>query len=93
MSSPSVAGRVVVTHTLDPDPSADQRHHLATRAPPRSKPIATARPLEERRWSSAHLVTPETTHTWEQLELGDGDFDVDTPDLIQRYSIDVEDLA
>ena len=42
-----------------------------------------------------HLVAPPATHTWEQLELGDGDFDVDTPDLAQRYGIevDVEDLA
>jgi transposase len=78
------AGRVVVTHVLDPDPGPDiiwlPEHRAAVEA------IALAgRPTHDGR--HLHLVAPPTTHTWEQLELGDGDFDVEAPDLAERYGI------
>jgi hypothetical protein len=36
-----------------------------------------------------HLIPPPDTDGPTQLELGDGDYDVDTPDLAERYGIDI----
>jgi transposase len=79
------AGRVVVTHVLQQNPAAEiiwqPEHRAATEA------IALAtRPSTDGR--HLHLVTPPAAEAgWEQLEFGDGDFDVDTPDLAQRYGV------
>lgn len=79
------AGRTMITHELSDDPSPeivwDPAHRAATEA------IALAgRPAQGDR----HLrVLPLPTPV-EQLELGDGDYDVDTPDLDTRYGIDGE---
>jgi hypothetical protein len=78
------AGQVVVTHVLQENPGQDiiwlPEHRAAVEA------IALAgRPNHDGR--HLHLVAPPTTHTWEQLELGDGDFDVEAPDHAERYGI------
>lgn len=94
------AGRVVVTHTLDLDPGPEIIWLPEHRA--QIETIAKAgRPRHDGR--HLHLVAPATDPTAEQLELGDGDYDVDTPDLAQRYGTggdvgvdvdgDLEDLA
>lgn len=85
-------GRLVVAHTLDPSPGPDIIWLPEHRA--RVEAIAVAgRAKHDGR--HLHLVTPSPGDASEQLELGDGDFDVDTPDLAERYGIDVdvEDLA
>jgi transposase len=85
------AGRLVVTHVLQAKPGPDIIWLPEHRA--RVEAIALAgRSTHEGR--HLHLVTPPPTDAGgEQLELGDGDFDVDTPDLAQRYGLDIEDLA
>lgn len=77
------AGRHVVTHTLVSNPGPDIIWRPEHRA--RVEAIALAgRASHDGR--HLHLVTPPALEaSWEQLELGDGDFDVDTPDLAQRY--------
>ncbi|MFV0308725.1 MAG: Mu transposase domain-containing protein, partial [Desertimonas sp.] len=77
------AGRLGVTHVLHPDPGSDiiwlPEHRAATEA------IALAgRPTHDGR--HLRLVTPPAAET-EQLRLGDGDYNVDPPDLAERYGI------
>ena len=79
------AGKLIVTHHLAENPGSDivwqPEHRAATEAIAlASRPTTAGRHL--------HLVAPPTAEpVWEQLELGDGDFDVDTPDLDARYGI------
>jgi transposase len=85
------AGRIVVTHTLAEHPGPDivwqPEHRAAVEA------IAMAgRPRHDGR--HLHLVDPPGDgDASEALGLGDGDYDVATPDLAVRYGIDVEGLA
>jgi transposase len=82
------AGKLIVTHHLSTNPGPEivwqPEHRAATEA------IALAgRPTTDGR--HLHLVAPAPTEpVWEQLELGDGDFDVETPDLDARYGTDGE---
>jgi transposase len=79
------AGRTVITHQLSDNPGPeivwDPAHRAAVEA------IALAdRPTPTRH---LRLVAPAATTAepleYTQLELGDGDYDVDTPDLDARY--------
>ena len=85
------AGRVVVTHVLKENPGPDiiwlPEHRAQIEA------IAMAgRPKHDGR--HLRLVAPATTTpTWkqlDQLELGDGDYDVEAPDLTERYGINID---
>ena len=91
------AGRVVVTHTLDPDPGPEIIWLPEHRAQIEAIAKSGRRPANHTDGRHLHLVGPATDRTPEQLELGDGDYDVDTPDLTERYGInvdmDLEDLA
>jgi transposase len=76
------AGRVVVTHTLSKNPGPDiiwlPEHRAATEA------IALAgRPTTDGR--HLRLVEPAPIDPAIELGLGDGDFDVEAPDLAERY--------
>jgi len=79
------AGKLIVTHHLAEDPGSDivwrPEHRAATEAIAlASRPTTATRHL--------HLVDPPAAEAvGEQLELGDGDFDVDPPDLDARYGI------
>jgi len=80
------AGRVVVTHVLDPDPGPDiiwlPEHRAQVEA------IALAGRPTNNDGRHLHLVTPPAAEVgWEQPELGDGDYDVEAPDLAERYGI------
>jgi hypothetical protein len=79
------AGRLVVTHTLHPDPGPDIIWHPEHRAATEAIALAGRRTHDDRH---LHLVTPPAAETGcEQSELGDGDYDVDPPDLAERYGI------
>ena len=86
------AGRVVATHQIGPgdehgvvwDPD---HHHQAKTIAMRDK---TTTCTDDLRTDQRHLrLVPPS----EPLELGDGDFDVPTPDLDARYGIDGQELA
>lgn len=76
------AGRPVVTHQLAAPGATvwDPAHHAAAQA------IALGRHTEPRH---LHLVASATTddEVVGRLDLGDGDYDVDTPDLDARYNL------
>ena len=73
------AGRVIATHHVKRTGEQvvwDPAHRVAAHT------IA----LRNRRYDGRHLhLVPEPEPRIEPLELGDGDFDVDTPDLDDRY--------
>lgn len=76
------AGKIVVTHQLSDQPGNeivwDPAHRAATER------IALAGRPSKHDVRHLHLVTPAAIEVV-QLQLGDGDFDVDTPDLDARY--------
>lgn len=82
------AGRPLVTHQIAPA-GAIVWHpdHLAA-----AQAIALGRHAEPRH---LHLVASATTDpdTVERLDLGGGDYDVDTPDLDARYNLDGGEFA
>jgi transposase len=82
-------GRTVATHTLGArgDTVWDPGHHAAAQA------IALGRHAsEERHLTLVASATTEPTAVG-RLDLGDGDYDVDTPDLDTRYNISGGELA
>ena len=80
------AGRPVVTHVLRENPGPEIIWLPEHRAQNETAAMA-GRPKHDGR--HLHLVAPATDAAPEQLELGDGDYDVDTPDLAERYGIDI----
>jgi transposase len=78
------AGRVVVTHELRENPGPE-----IIWLPEHRAQIENAAMAGHRRQDGRHLrlIAPATDPALEQLGLGDGDYDVDTPDLEQRYGI------
>jgi transposase len=80
----SWAGRPVVTHQLGARGTTvwHPEHHAAAQA------VALGRHRNVDR--HLRLVASATEHVPARLDLGDGDFDVDVPDLDARYNIDGE---
>ncbi|HLY83908.1 MAG TPA: IS21 family transposase [Acidimicrobiales bacterium] len=72
------AGRDVVTHDLQPAPGRD----IVWLAEHRGELEALALAGGSQPERHLHLVPPRP---WEQLQLGEGDYDVETPDLDARY--------
>lgn len=81
------AGRIVVTHALDPNPSPTKDIIWLPEHRARVEAIALAGRPKNHDGRHLHLVDPPVATGWEQLELGDGDFDVEAPDLVERYGI------
>lgn len=80
------AGRVIVTHELQDNPGAEIVWLPEHRAQIETAAMA-GRPKHDGR--HLRLVASATDPAPEQLGLGDGDYDVDTPDLAERYGIDI----
>lgn len=78
------AGRVVVTHVLADNPGSDIIWLPEHRAQVEAIALAGRAAHDGRH---LHLIAPPVDHGWEQLELGDGDYDVEAPDLVERYGI------
>jgi hypothetical protein len=77
------AGREIVTHDLRRDAGRDIVWLPEHRAQLEALALA-GKPVHDGR----HLhVVPTPVEPWEQLQLGDGDYDVDDPDLATRYGI------
>lgn len=85
------AGRVIAVHTLDPDPGPDIIWLPEHRAANEAAAINRRHPATRRTTRHLRLIAPATPSSSERLELGDGDYDIDTPDLEQRYGIDITD--
>lgn len=89
------AGRIVVTHTLDPElsPASDIIWQPEHRSQVEAIALAGRAKINDGR--HLRLVAGDPTHVGEPLDLGDGDFDVEAPDLAERYGVgvDLEDLA
>jgi hypothetical protein len=85
----------VVTHVLKQNPGPDIIWLPEHRAQVEAIALAGRSKTSDAR--HLHLVTPPTPGDvgCEELELGKGDYDVEAPDLAERYGIavDVEDLA
>ena len=82
------AGRVIVTHTLNQVPGPDIIWRSEHRAQVEAIALAGRTKTDNRH---LHLVTPPAIEApVEQLELGVGDYDVDPPDLAERYGIDID---
>ena len=80
------AGRLIVTHELQDKPAPEIVWLPEHRAQIETAAMA-GRPKHDGR--HLHLVASATDPALEQLGFGDGDYDVDTPDLAQRYGIDI----
>lgn len=80
------AGRLIVTHELQDKPAPEIVWLPEHRAQIETAAMA-GRPKHDGR--HLHLVASATDPALEQLGFGDGDYDVDTPDLEQRYGIDI----
>jgi transposase len=80
------AGRLIVTHELQDNPGPE-----IIWLPEHRAQIETAAMAGRPRHDGRHLrlIAPATDPALEPLGLGDGDYDVDTPDLEQRYGIDI----
>jgi transposase len=77
------AGREIVTHDLRRDAGREIIWLPEHRAQLEALALA-GKPVHDGR----HLhAVPTPVEPWEQLQLGDGDYDVDDPDLAGRYGI------
>ena len=82
------AGRCIVTHTLNQVPGPDIIWQPEHRAQVEAIALAGRTKTDNRH---LRLVTPPAIEApVEQLKLGDGDYDIDPPDLAERYGIDID---